>query len=180
MHTCLCCLYLKVFHRVPGQNTWSDFVYLLGVSRELVSDESSVTGTLDPPVQNCAKHERKQLVSSLISVYPCIFINPGLAVAAKDSRWGLPWRVSAICLAYPPKLKGFGARCSGWVSLRSTDDICSILRFSKEGKGMEFGYQLSEPNAMRKPSDQTQACSGSICWVKQSESGFLYLQKHFL
>lgn len=48
MHTSLCCLYLEVFHKVPGQNTWSDFVYLLGVSRELVSDESSVTGTLDP------------------------------------------------------------------------------------------------------------------------------------
>lgn len=101
-------------------------------------------------------------------------------VAAKDSRWGLPWRVSAICLAHPPKPKGFGARCSGCVSLRSTDDICSILCFSKERERMEFGYQLSEPNAMRKPSDQTQACSGSICWVKQSESGCLYLQKHFL
>lgn len=58
------------------------------------------------PVQNGAKHERKQLVSSLTAVCSCIFINPGWLVglehlvAAKDSRWGLLWRVSAIWLAH--------------------------------------------------------------------------------
>lgn len=46
VHTCLCCLYLEVFHKIPGQNANS--VHLLGVFRELVSDESSENGTLDP------------------------------------------------------------------------------------------------------------------------------------
>lgn len=50
-----------------------------------MSDESSVTGTLDPQFKmNGAKHERKQLVSSLIADYSCSFINSGCLVGLED------------------------------------------------------------------------------------------------
>lgn len=68
---CLCCLYLRMFHKVPGQNIWSDFVYLLAAFWELMSDESCVDWNPWPPrsrlsalLRLCWTYKRKQLLST--------------------------------------------------------------------------------------------------------------------
>lgn len=110
----LCCLYLEMFHKAPGQFTWPDFVYLLAVSWESMPGKWYVDWNPWPPgsrlsvLLSVLNIQKKKMATShycLISVYSCAFLNPrrvqNILWLQEVTAGALPWDVPAICLSRP-------------------------------------------------------------------------------
>lgn len=162
---CLCCWYLGMFHKVPGQNTWSDIVYLLAASWGLLSDESSVDWNPWPPrsrltalLRLCWTYKRKQLVSSpwFQSVLVLLLTLGEFRTSCGCERWQVGvylggFQLSGLFTLCKTGSKGYWSQVH-WLCVIEETQMIAAPFCASPGKGMEFVYQLSEPNAMRKSS----------------------------
>ena len=157
----LCCLCLGMFHKVPGQNTWSDFVYLLAVSWELMSDESSVDWNPWPPgsrlfalLRPCWTYGRKQLVST--PWFQSILVLLLTLGEFKTSRGCEIWQVGDYLEGFQPSAfltfcnagsKGVWSQLC-WLCITEETQIVSAPFCASRGKGKEWNLGTSSLSQM--------------------------------
>lgn len=192
----LCCFYLGVFHKVPAQNTWSDFVYLLAVSWELMSDESSVDWNSWPPGSRLFAllrwywtSKRNQLVSAP-RFQPILVLL--LTLAEFKTSCGCETRqVGDYLGGFQPSAfltfcntgsKGIWSQLC-WLCVSEETQIISAPFCASPGKGREWNLGTSSLSQMPWENLQSYRIKYRLMrWfnlllklLKQSESGRLYL-----
>lgn len=182
----LCCLYLGIFHKGPGLNTLSDFVYLLAVSWELCLMNHLLTETLDLPWSRlsplhrlCWTHKRKQLVST--PWFQSILVLLLMLSEFKTSCGCEIWQVRNYLGEFQPS--AFLTSCNTgskeiwsqlcWLCVTEETQIISVPFCASLGKGKEWnlGTKLALWSKCHEKTfyligSNTDWCSGSICWVK--------------
>lgn len=159
-------------------------------------DGSSIDWNPQPPrsrlsalLRPCWTYERKQLVSTpwFQSILVLLLTLGKLRTPCGCERQQVEvylegFYPSAFLTLCNSVSKGFWSQLC-WLCVTEETQMISAPFCGSPGKGKEWNLGRSSLTQMpwgNLQSYRIKKCSDSICWVKQSESGHLYLQKHFL